>query len=74
MARTPREAPEARNRLASFASDYVRRQAEINDATERLRQDRDEAVRAAYKAGLPMATIAEVLGLSHQRVSQIVRS
>lgn len=74
MARTPREAPEARNRLAEFASDHVRRQAEINDAVERLRLDRDEAVRAAYKEGLPMATIAEVLGLSHQRVSQIVRS
>ncbi len=73
MARTPREAPEAENRLAEFASRYARRQAAINDAVEELRQERDEAVKAAYKDGLPMATIAEVLGLSHQRVSQIVR-
>lgn len=74
MARTPREAPEARNRLADFANDYARRQADIEEAVERLRLSRDEAVRAAYKDGLPMTTIAEVLGLSHQRVSQIVRS
>lgn len=34
----------------------------------------DQAIREAYMAGLPMAAIAEVLGMSHQRVSQIVRS
>ncbi|MFI5037087.1 MAG: sigma factor-like helix-turn-helix DNA-binding protein [Solirubrobacterales bacterium] len=30
-------------------------------------------MRAAYGEGLPMTTIAKVMGLSHQRVSQIVR-
>jgi DNA-directed RNA polymerase specialized sigma subunit len=46
----------------------------LEEAGEELRADRDEAIRAAYKAGLPMVAIAEVLGMSHQRVSQIVRS
>lgn len=41
---------------------------------EELREERDTAVRAAYKEDLPMKAIAEVLGISHQRVSQIVRS
>jgi DNA-directed RNA polymerase specialized sigma subunit len=31
-------------------------------------------VREAYREDLPMKAIAEVLELSHQRVSQIVRS
>jgi DNA-directed RNA polymerase specialized sigma subunit len=43
-------------------------------AAEKLRTDRDEAIRTAYNEGLPMSDIATVLGLSHQRVSQIVRS
>ena len=44
------------------------------DAAEKLREERDKAIRAAYKDGLPMADIAQVLKMSHQRVSQIVRS
>jgi len=39
-----------------------------------LRVERDEAIRAAYKDGLPMTAIAAVMDLSYQRVSQIVRS
>jgi len=41
---------------------------------EGLRAERDRAGRAAYRRGLPMAAIARVIGISHQRVSQIVRS
>jgi len=41
---------------------------------ERLRGDRDLAIRQAYKEGLPMADIARILDMSHQRISQIVRS
>lgn len=33
-----------------------------------------EAIRAAYRDGLPMKAIARIMGVSHQRVSQIVRS
>ena len=47
---------------------------ELERAAERLRSDRDKAIRAAHKAGLPMADIAHVLKMSHQRVSQIARS
>jgi DNA-directed RNA polymerase specialized sigma subunit len=39
-----------------------------------ISQERDRAIRAAYKAGLPMAAIAKIMSMSHQRVSQIVRS
>jgi DNA-directed RNA polymerase specialized sigma subunit len=39
-----------------------------------LRRERDEAIRAAYADDLPMEAIAQIVGLSHQRVSQIVRS
>jgi DNA-directed RNA polymerase specialized sigma24 family protein len=46
----------------------------LEEAAERLRAERDEAIRQAYKDGLPMADIAKVLNMSHQRVSQIVRS
>jgi DNA-directed RNA polymerase specialized sigma subunit len=40
---------------------------------EALRLERDQAIKSAYGEGLPMKAIAEVLGMSHQRVSQIVR-
>lgn len=58
----------------AFAEDYERRQAELEQTAEQLREERDQAIRAAYKDGLPMEAIAKVVGLSFQRVSQIVRS
>jgi len=39
-----------------------------------LRQKRDEAIRRAHSEGLPMTVIGEIIGISSQRVSQIVRS
>lgn len=74
MARPRRKAPEARAALARFATEHVRHDADLQKITEQLRADRDKAIRDAYKDGLPMADIAEVLAISHQRVSQIVRS
>ena len=47
---------------------------ELEEAGETLREERDEAIRRAYGDRLPMKAIAEVMGMSHQRVSQIVRS
>jgi DNA-binding NarL/FixJ family response regulator len=41
---------------------------------EELRTERDQAIRTAYRDGLPMADIASLLRMSHQRISQIVRS
>lgn len=58
----------------AFAGDYARREKELGRIAELLREDRDKAIRAAYADGLPMAEIARVLKISHQRVSQIVRS
>jgi DNA-directed RNA polymerase specialized sigma subunit len=45
----------------------------LEKAGEELRQERDEAIRAAYSDGLPMTAIARIMDMSHQRVSQIVR-
>jgi transposase-like protein len=60
--------------LSAFAEDYRRRDSELGRLAERLREDRDRAIRQAYKDGLPMADIARILHMSHQRISQIVRS
>jgi hypothetical protein len=58
----------------AFAKEYAKREAALGRDGEQLRGERDKAIRAAYRAGLPMATIAQLLEMSHQRVSQIVRS
>jgi len=60
--------------LSAFARDYAEREDALEQAHEALRSERDDAIRQAYREGLPMAAIAQVLGMSHQRVSQIVRS
>ena len=60
--------------LVAFGADRRRRQEDLDRATEKLRTDRDEAIRTAYNEGMAMSEIATVLNLSHQRVSQIVRS
>ncbi len=48
--------------------------ADLEQMAERLRAERDRVIRQAYKDGLPMADIARILKMSHQRISQIVRS
>jgi DNA-directed RNA polymerase specialized sigma subunit len=52
----------------------LKREAALERSRERLYAERDRAVRAAYRGGVTMATIARVMEISHQRVSQIVRS
>ena len=74
IARPKRQAPDARAKLAAFARDYAKHEAALERSGERLRAERDKAIRAAYQGGLPMSAIAQVMELSHQRVSQIVRS
>jgi DNA-directed RNA polymerase specialized sigma subunit len=74
MARRKREAPEAQARLAAFAEEHGRREQALERKADDLRADRDGAIREAYKGGMPMTEIARVLKMSHQRVSQIVRS
>jgi DNA-directed RNA polymerase specialized sigma subunit len=74
IARTERQAPRAKERLSAFAKDYAKREAALDQQAENLRRERDQAIRIAYGEGLPMKAIAETMHLSHQRVSQIVRS
>lgn len=42
------------------------------DAVDRAKADYHDAVRAAWAAGVPLRAIANELGLSHQRVHQMV--
>jgi predicted DNA-binding WGR domain protein len=72
--RSQRHAPEAQARLKTFAREYAKAEAKLEQQAERVRSKRDEAIRRAHRDGLPMATIAHVLGMSPQRVSPIVRS
>ena len=58
----------------AFAEGYSKREEAHDQAGEDLRKERDEAIRAAYNDGLPMTAIAQIMDMSHQRVSQIVRS
>lgn len=51
----------------------MRREAALEQAGEALRQARDAAILDAYNDGLPMKAIAQIMRMSHQRVSQIVR-
>ena len=74
IARTKRQAPEAKATLEAFAADYRRRDAALDKQKEELRDERDEAIRAAHKDDLPMMDIAAVLDMSFSRVQQIVRS
>jgi len=60
--------------LKAFAKRHAEREAELERAAGVLRAERDEAIKAAHQGGLPMKSIARVLHMSHQRVSQIVRS
>ncbi len=62
------------NPLAAFAKDYAKRESTLDKTGEELRQERDETIRIAYAEGLPMTVIARIMGMSHQRVSQIVRN
>jgi hypothetical protein len=64
---------EAQRRLDRFVQTYERRQEQHTEAGERLRVERDEAIRQAYREGLPLMDIARIVGLSHQHVSRIVR-
>jgi DNA-directed RNA polymerase specialized sigma24 family protein len=41
--------------------------------SERLITDRDEAIRQAHRDGLTYKEIAEAVGLSFQRVAQVIK-
>jgi DNA-directed RNA polymerase specialized sigma24 family protein len=60
-------------RLKDYARNYARTERELTRALEDLREERDEAIRQAYRDGLPLQDVAAIMGLSHQYVSRIVR-
>jgi DNA-directed RNA polymerase specialized sigma subunit len=60
-------------RLEKFMRDYERRERTLDRQKAELREERDQQIREAYEAGLLMQDIGKVVGLTHQRVSTIVR-
>jgi hypothetical protein len=44
----------------------------VDSDRARLRQERDDAIRAAHEAGLTVREIARLAGVSHQRVHQVI--
>jgi hypothetical protein len=60
-------------RLEKFMRDYEKRERELDRQKAELREERDQQIREAYEAGLLMQDIGKVVGLTHQRVSDIIR-
>jgi DNA invertase Pin-like site-specific DNA recombinase len=44
----------------------------VDTDRDRLRRERDDAIRAAHEAGLTVREIARLAGVSHQRVHQVI--
>ena len=61
-----------KRRLEKFARSYRPRAERVEAELDRLRAERDEQIRAAYRDGLPMIEIAEILGVSRQTVSHVL--
>lgn len=59
-------------KLDRFARAFTEREAAWERTGEELQDERNAAIRAARDEGLPLTTIAKLLGLSHQRISQIL--
>jgi DNA-directed RNA polymerase specialized sigma subunit len=74
IARPRRQAPKAQARLSAFAANFAQDERDLDEVAEGLRDDRDKAIKKAYRDGMTMEAIAKTLRMSHQRVSQIVRS
>jgi DNA-directed RNA polymerase specialized sigma subunit len=60
-------------RLEKFMRDYHKREQALDRQKAELREERDQAIRDVYQAGLLMQDIGKVVGLTHQRVSNIIR-
>ena len=58
--------------LADAQRRYEKQAAELGAALERARSERDAAFREAHDEGMTMRAIGEAVGMSHQRVAQIV--
>jgi hypothetical protein len=63
----------ALTRLEEFERSYRVKLVELERGMVELRAERDEAIRAAHRAGVSVTRIASVFKISHQRVSKLVR-
>lgn len=59
---------------ADDLEDNARDEAALAVAAERLRVERDRAIRGAHGHGVPIAAIARMMKMSIQRVTQIIES
>jgi hypothetical protein len=66
-----RRDPGAARELERFAATYRRRLGKLEADLDRLRRERDDAIRGAHEAGLPLSDMAEAFSLSRQRVATI---
>jgi 50S ribosomal subunit-associated GTPase HflX len=65
--------PAAMAELERFAGRYRPKAEKLERQLDELRAQRDEAIRAAAAARVPLVDIAAIVGLTHQRVSKIIR-
>ena len=63
---------DARSKLQEVQQDLHARERGLEDQRAALRKERDQAIRVAHDDGLSTREIAEIVGLSHQRVAQII--
>ena len=57
-----------RNRLAELNAQMDK----LDVDRDRVRRERDKAIKRAHKAGMTSREIARISGISHQRVHQII--
>lgn len=57
-----------RNRLAELSVEM----GKLDVDRDRVRRERDKAIKRAHKAGMTSREIARISGVSHQRVHQII--
>jgi DNA-directed RNA polymerase specialized sigma24 family protein len=62
-----------KRRLEKFGAGFRPKLEKAEAELDRLREQRDEQIRLAYRDGLPMIEIAEVLGVSRQTISRVIR-
>jgi hypothetical protein len=69
----PDDASAVMAELRTSAKDCGKRERQLDRERERLRRDRAKAIKKAKDAGGPSEAIGEALGLSKQRVHEILR-
>jgi len=65
--------PTPRQSLTAAMREYARGRANVERQEARITAKRDKAIRKAHAAGMSQREIAKHIGLSFQRVSQIIR-